>query len=372
MANTNTTLRQAINLSFLLLCLAFSSCEGQNKSKNTTNNQPEQKTIETVTPSLGNPATEIDKNIRSIYQDKKGNYWFGTNNAGIYRYDGVKLTQFTDKDGLSNNQVQSIQEDQFGNIWLGTGLFGVCRFNGQTFTTFSNHLNNSTTNIWQSEPNDLWFYAGAGAYRFSNNTLTYLTLTNTAYNSNDQKNSPYKLSAHAVYTILKDKKGNLWFGTQSQGVCRFDGKSLTWFTEKGLKGPAVLALFEDSKGNISFGNNGAGLFRYDGKELINFTEEKGLGNADFRATGKSGLNNIARIYAINEDHNGTLWIGTVDAGVWSYDGKKLTNYTTKDGLTSNAVNTIYKDKNGELWFGTDENGICKFNGHTFTEFTIPR
>lgn len=370
MANPNTPLQQAVHFSFLLICFAFSSCEGQNKSKNTTNSQTEQKTAETVTYLLGNRVTEIDKNIRSIFQDKKGNYWFGTNNAGVYRYDGVKLTQFTDKDGLSNNQIQSIQEDRFGNIWFGTGLFGVCRFNGQTFTTFSNHINSNTANTWKSEPNDLWFYAGAGAYRFSNNALTYLTLTNINYTPNDQKNSPYKLSAYAVYTILKDIKGNIWFGTQSQGVCRFDGNSLTWFTEKGLKGPAVLALFEDSKGNIWFGNNGSGLFRYDGKELTNFTEENGLGNADFRATGKSDLNNIARIYAINEDNNGTLWIGTVDAGVWAYDGKKLTNYTTKDGLTSNAVNTIYKDKKGELWFGTDENGICKFNGQFFTEFTI--
>ena len=48
----------------------------------------------------------------------------------------------------------------------------------------------------------------------------------------------------------------------------------------------------------------------------------------------------------------------------------LTNYTTNDGLISNAINTIYKDRNGELWFETDENGICKFNGIGFTEIGI--
>ena len=51
----------------------------------------------------------LDKNIRSIFQDKKGNFWFGTNGAGVYRYDGEKLQQFTEKDGLSNNQIQHIQ-----------------------------------------------------------------------------------------------------------------------------------------------------------------------------------------------------------------------------------------------------------------------
>lgn len=313
----------------------------------------------------GPTISKIDKNIRSIFQDKKDNYWFGTNGVGVYRYDGKTLIQFTEKDGLSNNQVQSIQEDRFGNIWFGTGLFGISRFDGKTFTKLTNkenlQLSTNPDNDWKSEPNDLWFYAGGGVYRYNGKSLVYLPLDNS-------KNLPYNLSRYAVYSILKDKKENLWFGTQAQGVCRFDGKSFTWFTEKGLKGPAVLSLFEDSKGNIWFGNNGAGLFRYDGKSLINFTEEKGLGNKEFSFSGKSGLGTLARIYAINEDNNGNLWIGTVDAGLWKYDGKSLTNYTTKDGLTSNAVNTIYKDKNGELWFGTDADGICKFNGKDFTRF----
>jgi ligand-binding sensor domain-containing protein len=67
-----------------------------------------------------------------------------------------------------------------------------------------------------------------------------------------------------------------------------------------------------------------------------------------------------------------LWIGTVDAGVWQYDGNAFINYTTKNGLSSNAINFIYKDKNDEMWFGTDANGICKFNGHTFYPFTFQK
>lgn len=328
-------------------------CHGQNKG--------------TYKMSIFNGPTisKIDKNIRSIFQDKKGNYWFGTNGVGVYRYDGKTLVQFTEKDGLSNNQVQSIQEDKFGNIWFGTGLFGVSRFDGKSFITLTNkenlQLNTNPDSDWKIEPNDLWFYAGGGVYRYNGTSIAYLPLDNS-------KSSPYNLSRYAVYSILKDKKGNLWFGTQAQGVCYYDGKTFTWFTEKGLLGPAVLGLFEDSKGNIWIGNNGAGLFRYDGKSLINFTEEKGLSNNEFRVSGKSVSGTLARIYAINEDNNGNLWIGTVDAGVWKYDGKNLINYTTKDGLTSNAVNTIYKDNNGELWFGTDADGICKFNGKTFTKF----
>lgn len=371
MANQRKIVKRMMRFLLLLICVCFSSCKGQNKPENSISSTTDMEAVKSINKFQTNTATEIDKNIRSIFQDKNGNYWFGTNGAGVYRYDGTTLIQLTEKEGLSNNQVQSIQEDKFGNIWFGTGLFRVSRFDGQTFTTLINHLNNGSDNNWKIEPDDLWFYAGGGVFRYSNNSLKYLPLAETDHKSGNSQNSPFNLSPYAVYSILKDKKGNLWFGTHAKGVCRYDGKSFTWFTEKGLSGPAVLSLFEDSKGNIWFGNNGAGLFRYDGKSLVNFTEEKELGNKEFRASGKSGLGTLARIYSINEDNYGNLWIGTVDAGVWKYNGKDLTNYTTKDGLTSNAVNTIYKDKKGDLWFGTDENGVCKFNGKSFSEF-VPK
>ena len=352
-----------IQLTVIYFLLIFmNSCNGQIENKNISN--------EEIKSNLTHQSISFDKNIRSIFQDSKGNYWFGTNGAGVYRYDTKTLTQFTVKDGLADNQVLNIQEDDLGNIWFGTGVFGISKFDGIKFTTMTNKvkITNGTENEWKSKNNNLWFYAGGGVFRYSNSSLDYLPFV--PLSSTSQTSDPFSLSRYCVYSILKDKKGNVWFGTQAEGVCRYDGKTLTWFKEKGLAGPAVLGLFEDSKGCIWIGNNGAGLFRFDGTILTNFTEEKGLHNNDFRVSGKPVLGTLARVYSINEDNNGNIWIGTVDAGVWKYDGNNLTNYTSKDGLTSNAVNTIYKDKNGELWFGTDGNGICKFNGTTFSEFTI--
>lgn len=372
-------------VSLLLVFLFFVSCKVQNNnSRNIRESTAVQPTISKLTTNsavLGkNMAAEIDDNIRSIFQDKTGIYWFGTNAAGVYRYDpkqevGKKLTQFTEKDGLADNQIQSIQEDKAGNLWFGTGRFGVSRYNGKTFTTFTTKDNlqvSSSEKDWQIQPNDLWFYAGGGMYRYDGNRLTYLPFLKPDFDTEYSPNPPDRLSRYAVYSMLKDTKGNLWFGTQANGVCHYKPveKTFTWFTEKGLAGPAVLGLFEDKNGNIWFGNNGAGLFRYDGKSLTNFTEEKGLSNKEFRIAGKAATGTLARIYSINEDNKGNLWIGTVDAGVWRYDGNNLTNYTTKDGLTSNAVNTIYKDKKGELWFGTDAAGIFKLNGFLFTKFVV--
>ena len=378
----------------LLFVVSVTSCNPQNKSNNVEEGVTEQATVSSAMPTGtlfgANASTEIDENIRSIFQDNNGIYWFGTNAAGVYRYDpkqtaGKSLTQFTEKDGLPDNQIQSIQEDKAGNIWFGTGKFGVSRFDprravSKTFATFTTKGSLTVSNEWGKEPYDLWFYAGGGAYRYNpkravGNSLTYLPFPTPDFDAKYTPNPPENLSRYAIYCTLKDSKGNLWFGTQANGVCRYDprravGKTFTWFREKGLVGPAVLALFEDKNGNVWFGNNGSGLFRYDGKYLTNFTEEKGLSNKEFRASNKPGPGTLARIYSINEDTIGNLWIGTVDAGVWRYDGKILTNYTTKDGLTSNAVNTIYKDKKGELWFGTDGNGVCKFNGLSFAKFVV--
>ena len=104
------------------------------------------------------------------------------------------------------------------------------------------------------------------------------------------------------------------------------------------------------------------------KNTNQFLARKKLDNPNFQVAGESVPGTLARIYAINQDNNGTLWIGTVDNGVWLYDGKNITNYTTKDGLSSNAINTIYKDLYGEIWLGTDQNSLCKFDGKTFMKF----
>jgi ligand-binding sensor domain-containing protein len=378
MTNSMLSLKLVLQMPLLLVTISFGSCNGQANPVYIPNRDTLQGSVlesdfkmNFVNP---NSLSDMDDKIRCIFQDHSGNYWFGTNAAGVYRYDGHTLQALSEKDGLTNNQVQSIQEDSSGNIWFGTGMFGVCRFDGKAFTSFTNkeilQSEAFTVSKEKIKPDDLWFNAGGGVYRYNGNSLAYLPLDPNGLSSNDRHSSPFNLSRYAVYCLLKDRKGNLWFGTQAEGVCMYDGKSFTWFTEMGLAGPAVLGLFEDRSGNLWFGNNGSGLFRYDGKALINFTEDRGLSNPAFRLEGKPGPETLARIYSINQDLHGDIWIGTVDAGVWRFDGTNLKQYTAADGLTSNAINTIYKDNDGELWFGTDEDGVFRFNGLNFEKVTI--
>ena len=58
--------------------------------------------------------------ISSIFQDSKGNYWFGSLQEGVAVYNGKTFVYFNSKDGLNDNQIHSIQEDNEGVIWFNT------------------------------------------------------------------------------------------------------------------------------------------------------------------------------------------------------------------------------------------------------------
>lgn len=111
----------------------------------------------------------------------------------------------------------------------------------------------------------------------------------------------------------------------------------------------------DTKGNIWFATSGNGVYRYDGKSFTNFTSRDGL-TSDM-------------VLSILEDKKGNFWFGT-DAGVSRYDGKTFTNIPIPD----NFVTSILEDKSGKLWFAT-RNGVYWYSsrlpdgeGKSFTRF----
>lgn len=354
--------------------ILISSCMEKPKPKSEQAIDTTSQVVQSATPATSavdqefpeNRVDKLDKGVLAIMQDRKNHYWFGTN-EGAFRYDGKSLIVFTEKDGLRQNQVRQIQEDASGRIWFSTGGYGVSYFDGKKIYSASDNYTSGSGKDWTIGKGDSWFPAGGGAYRYHDQSMNYLPFPEVTANASTSRQAPTQLSAYGVYSLLKDRNGNWWFGTQARGVCRFDGKSFTWFTGSGLKGPAVLALFESRDGTLWFGNNGRGLFRYDGKDLTNVTEEKGLANPEFIRNGRVLPGTLARVLSLNEDNAGNLWIGTADAGVWRYDGESLINYTPADGLPDCAIETIYLDKQGQLWFGTNGDGVYKFNDRRFSK-----
>ena len=69
------------------------------------------------------------------------------------------------------------------------------------------------------------------------------------------------------------------------------------------------------------------------------------------------------------DKNGNLWFGTYGGGVSRYDGKSFTNYTNVQGLASNNIWSIFEDKGGNLWFRYDGGGVSRYDGKSFRSYT---
>ncbi|WCO01742.1 two-component regulator propeller domain-containing protein [Psychroserpens ponticola] len=73
--------------------------------------------------------------ISSIYQDKDGFIWVGTQD-GLYKYDGKNFKAFrynpTNKNSLPANWVRSINQDKNGVFWLGTHGAGLVKFEEST------------------------------------------------------------------------------------------------------------------------------------------------------------------------------------------------------------------------------------------------
>jgi ligand-binding sensor domain-containing protein len=274
------------------------------------------------------------------------------------------------EDGLSNNQVITIQEDQNGNIWFATDE-GISSYDGKKITIQVSLSDlNSIKKIkseWKNEPHDLWFnveinknHPGKkGLYRYDNHHLSFLAIPDQVLDQGICKNTG------AITGIAKGKDNQIWFANY-EGVFGYDRKSFQLFKDKEIL-YHVRSIFEDSKGNLWIGNNGIGVLLFDGETMINFTKKYEVSNPDYfktkQVSNRPGL--LARVFSIGEDKNGNIWFGTIDAGAWKFDGKELTNYTKKDGLTSMEIMEIYLDKQGVLWFGMGDGSVCQFNGKSF-------
>lgn len=67
--------------------------------------------------------------VRSLYEDKKGRLWIGSEYDGLVIIDGQTITKLTSETGLVHNEVKVITQDQAGNYWIGT-LSGLTRIDG--------------------------------------------------------------------------------------------------------------------------------------------------------------------------------------------------------------------------------------------------
>ena len=297
--------------------------------------------------------------VNNMLPTAGGHLWF-TGRANITRYDGETFVTYTAADGLAGDDPRCLLEDREGHLWIGDEG-GVTRYDGealQAFTTQDGLASVGVSSILEDTGGILWFGGGrvwrglkggsggresgeeGGVTRYDGKTFRPWTGQDGTV---DQ----------AVFSIVQDRHGRLWFGGQSQVTCCDGERSSTLDTRDGLMGGRIVTMLEDRDGDLWFGSTLGGISRFDGRTFTTFTTDDGLAD--------SQLHNIV------EDEEGCLWAST-PAGLSRYEGAHWTTFTARDGLPSPYVFSVLQDRTGTMWFGT-AGGLVRYNGEELETFT---
>jgi PAS domain S-box-containing protein len=264
--------------------------------------------------------------VGALYEDRQGILWIGTTES-LIRVDrnSEQLASYPSGARQPNIDAISLREDRSGNLWAGTYGHGLLRFDRQTgqFKSYKHDPGDPTSlsddfvqRLLVDHTGTLWAGSQDALNRFDANTGRF-----TRFKLGPQDSKPYYLE------IVENREGTLWLGTEFAGLRRFDPASgkLTLY-EHAIDVPG--ALSDDRVNSILFDRTGTmwvgtqnGLDKFDtrtGKFTV-YTKRDGLpGNA---------------IGCLLDDDRGKLWMST-DNGIARFDPTSLNvdSYTTADGL----------------------------------------
>lgn len=332
--------------------------------------------------------------VNSLFQDEHGLIWIATRD-GLNRYDGNEITVYKqikgDTTALFGNNIRSVCGDKNGNLFmqcksgliafdLRTEIFKTIR--RQDVSTISYGNNNlwfsSSDTIFSYQPNDavklkMHLLLMNKAMRVSaihetTDQLLYVA-TNTSgllvYDKNKKIVKRWNIT-DIVY-LYEDSKRNVWVCTRFSGLYKIDfsGNLLAYqhnpANPESLPDNFVRTICEDD-----FGNFWIGL--YTGLCKMSAEQDK-FSLYKYERHISHGLSNSS-VWAILNDKQGTLWVGTYFGGIDLYNPKySIFNYygaysNTPNSLSSPVVGRIVEENTGNLWVGTDGGGLNYFDRKT--------
>lgn len=317
--------------------------------------------------------------VYAIFQDSLDNIWIGTRGAGINKYD-TKTHFFTlfrshpdNPNSLSHNRVMRMMEDHQGMLWFGLDGTGVDRYNPHT-GQFKNYrvrtgnngkpLNNSINNnyvmaILEDSRNRLLFGTWGGGINILNrHTEQFSHLVHDPAN-------PRSLSSNIVTELIEDRKGRLWACTIDHGI-NLSEPDIPGFTRfiywkdkpelntHGLKSNIITAIQEDSDGSVWIGTYTGGLYRFD-DHTSTFVH--------YPLTMKGSTDEQKNILGIYQDSENRFWVATPTWGLMLINrsnGAVIHTHGIEQGLPSNYIMGVLEDDNGRLWISSS-NGLSRFD-----------
>ncbi|HWB57909.1 MAG TPA: two-component regulator propeller domain-containing protein, partial [Chthoniobacteraceae bacterium] len=165
--------------------------------------------------------------------DPQNNVWVGTEGKGLWRYDARKKdwTQFTSKDGLGDDTIYALAVDKQGRVWAGHLNHGVSVYNGDKWKNYGVADGPLGSRVFAiatcPTDGDVWIATEIGVARYS-----------LADDDWDYFTSASGLPSNQIQSIAFDAKGNIFLGTQCDGIAMADAKDKyqKWALAKGLPG----------------------------------------------------------------------------------------------------------------------------------------
>jgi len=324
------------------------------------------KKFKNIISKQSDPNSLLDANVMAITSDKQGNLWIGTDGGGLTKYNPVKneFVHFKynpkNPNSLSNNRVWSIYIDREGIIWAGTYLGGLNRIEQvnetYNFTIFKNNpaddrslSSNQINTIAEDKQGNLWVATSNGLNKLIKTNLPDNYTFESYYFNQPEAQS---FVDNYISNLMIDSKGRIWNASYQGGLLEFvPGKNefikcfdLIQNRETELNDVHALILFEDKNGNLWVGTESNGILNYD---------------PDTKSIQKHPLNeafNDAFIMGMLEDDIGNTWIST-SQGLIKYNqiNNTIRKYNYNDGLAGIGFNrnSLFKDKQGNLYFGSN-------------------
>src|SRR6266850_1034698 len=291
-----------------------------------------------------------------IAQTADGYLWIGTQ-AGLMRFDGVRFVSWRPPEGneLPSSRINSLLGGRDGSLWIGTSL-GLARWRNGSLTNYRD-ASGSIMAILEDRAGTIWIARA----NLSDTKGPLCKVTGTGlrcYGRDDGLALPYAV------TLANDSLGNVW-AAGGLMVSRWQTSSGGTYVPAGLN-PAeifngVLALAARPDGSLWVGlvHTGKG----GGLQQLTHGVWKPFVTPEFEGS-------TLRVTALLLDRDNSLWVGTLNRGIYRIQGNRVDHFRGSDGLSGDAVsvNGLFQDREGNIWVSTSR-GIDKFHDLRVTSFS---
>ena len=305
--------------------------------------------------------------IYSLEEDINGHIWVGTDN-GLVELDKDLNIVKSYHDTIGDSDVYNVYDDSKGNIWVCTLDNGLFKINLDDNSVENYKNNNSKISIPSNNVRDiisdsegkLWIATDKGLCTFDYEREEFITYNKKLYQSNS-------LIDDEIFCLLKDSSGLIWIGTYS-GISRFNPNSnfthfkLDPYEDNSISGNVIHGIYEDDDKTLWIGTNESGVNIINGESIKHLNKENSNIVSDL-IEDITGFKN----YIFIGTNEGLSVLVKNDKTAKNYT---ITNYTTKDGLPSNKIRSLFIDSKGYLWIGTNKGlAILDTNNNKIIDIT---